>query len=549
MNVVEAIAEILKREGVQYLSCYPTTPLIEAASAAGIKPIVSRQERVGVGIADGFSRISNGRPVGVFTMQYGPGAENAFSGVATAYSDSVPMLVLPLGHPTERAGAVRYFNSTRAYGQVTKSAEEVNSGSRVSDIMRRAFSQLKMGRPGPVMVEVPADVAQQEVDESVLAYEPVKFTCAAGDPRDVDEAARVLVEARCPLIHAGQGVLYAEATQELVNLAELLQAPVMTTLVGKSAFPEDHPLSLGTGSGTMTGPVVHFMRKADVVLGIGCSFSRHGMNTPIPAGKVMIQATNDATDINQDYNVDYPILGDARLVLGQLTEAVKDRLGSSGAAKDGTTAQEIKTVTESWLGEWMPTLTSDEVPITPYRVIWELMQTVDPSQAIVTHDSGSPRDQMVPFYRARVPRSYIGWGKSHGLGSGLGLAIGAKLAAPDKLAVHWMGDAAFGMVGLDFETAVRAKLPILAIVSNNSTMAIETDQLRVSHELYGTRDIGGNYADMARAMGGYAERVEDPAEIASAIRRARKATEEGLAALLEFITSEERAFSHRKALG
>ena len=549
MNVVEAIAEILKREGVQYLSCYPTTPLIEAASAAGIKPIVSRQERVGVGIADGFSRISNGRPVGVFTMQYGPGAENAFSGVATAYSDSVPMLVLPLGHPTERAGAVRYFNSTRAYGQVTKSAEEVNSGSRVSDIMRRAFSQLKMGRPGPVMVEVPADVAQQEVDESVLAYEPVKFTCAAGDPRDIDEAARVLVEARCPLIHAGQGVLYAEATQELVNLAELLQAPVMTTLVGKSAFPEDHPLSLGTGSGTMTGPVVHFMRKADVVLGIGCSFSRHGMNTPIPAGKVMIQATNDATDINQDYNVDYPILGDARLVLGQLTEAVKDRLGGSGAAKDGTTAQEIKTVTESWLGEWMPTLTSEEVPITPYRVIWELMQTVDPSQAIVTHDSGSPRDQMVPFYRARVPRSYIGWGKSHGLGSGLGLAIGAKLAAPDKLAVHWMGDAAFGMVGLDFETAVRAKLPILAIVSNNSTMAIETDQLRVSHELYGTRDIGGNYADMARAMGGYAERVEDPAEIAPAIRRARKATEEGLAALLEFITSEERAFSHRKALG
>jgi thiamine pyrophosphate-dependent acetolactate synthase large subunit-like protein len=112
-----------------------------------------------------------------------------------------------------------------------------------------------------------------------------------------------------------------------------------------------------------------------------------------------------------------------------------------------------------------------------------------------------------------------------------------------------MGDAAFGMVGLDFETAVRAKLPILAIVSNNSTMAIETDQLRVSHELYGTRDIGGNYADMARAMGGYAERVEDPAEIAPAIRRARKATEEGLAALLEFITSEERAFSHRKALG
>ena len=260
-------------------------------------------------------------------MQYGPGAENAFSGVATAYSDSVPMLVLPLGHPTERAGAVRYFNSTRAYGQVTKSAEEVNSGSRVSDIMRRAFSQLKMGRPGPVMVEVPCGRSPTRGGRVGLSLRAGKVHLRRRRPADIDEAARVLVEARCPLIHAGQGVLYAEATQELVNLAELLQAPVMTTLVGKSAFPEDHPLSLGTGSGTMTGPVVHFMRKADVVLGIGCSFSRHGMNTPIPAGKVMIQATNDATDINQDYNVDYPILGDAPAGTGPAHRSCKRPLG------------------------------------------------------------------------------------------------------------------------------------------------------------------------------------------------------------------------------
>jgi thiamine pyrophosphate-dependent acetolactate synthase large subunit-like protein len=177
------------------------------------------------------------------------------------------------------------------------------------------------------------------------------------------------------------------------------------------------------------------------------------------------------------------------------------------------------------------------------------MQTVDPADAIVTHDSGSPRDQMVPFYRSSVPRSYLGWGKSHGLGTGLGLAIGAKLAAPDKLAIHWMGDAAFGMVGLDFETAVRSGLPILAIVSNNSTMAAETRSMPISHELYKTRDLGGNYADMATAMGGYAERVESPAEISPAIQRARKATENGQAALLEFITCEETAASHRRAFG
>ena len=275
----------------------------------------------------------------------------------------------------------------------------------------------------------------------------------------------------------------------------------MTTLARKSAFPEDHPLSLGTGSGVMPGPVVHFLRKADVVFGVGCSFTRHGMTTTIPPGKVMVQVTNDPTDINKDYPIDYPIIGDARIVLGQLIEAVKDRLGSDGRSS-ATTVEEVKKVRDEWLGMWMPKLTSNEAPINPYGVIWELMQTVDPAGAIVTHDSGSPRDQMVPFYRAAGPRSYIGWGKSHGLGTGLGLTIGAKLAAPEKLAINWMGDAAFGMVGLDSETAVRCGIPILTLVSNNFTMAAEVRNMQASHELYRTRDTGGNYADMARAMGG-----------------------------------------------
>ena len=549
MNVVDAIAEILKREGVEYIPCYPTTPMIEAAAAAGIRPIVCRQERVGVGIADGFSRVSYGKPPGVFAMQYGPGAENAFSGVATAYSDSVPVLLLPLGHPRERAGILPHFNSVRAYDCVTKSVEEVNTGERVSQIMRRAFSNLRMGRLGPVMVEIPADVALEEVDEAALMYQPVKSTRAGANVRDVDEAARVLVEANCPVIHAGQGVLYAGATEELKQLAELLQAPVMTTLVGKSAFPEDHALSLGTGAATSAGPVVHFLRKADVVFGIGSSFTRHGMTITIPPGKVMVQATNDARDINKDYTIDHPLIGDAGLVLSQMIEAVKDRLGGKSRAADGAMAQEVKTVKDEWLKDWMPKLTSDEVPMTPYRVIWELMQTVNPAEAIVTHDSGSPRDQIVPFYRSAVPRSYMGWGKSHGLGTGLGLAIGAKLAAPDKFSINWMGDAAFGMVGLDFETAVRSGIPILTMVSNNFTMAAEVRAMAVSHELYDTRTTGGNYADMARAMGGYAERVENPAEIGPAIQRARRATENGQAALLEFITCEETASSHRRAFG
>jgi acetolactate synthase I/II/III large subunit len=547
VKVIDGIARILKLEGAEFLSAYPTTPLIEAAARAEIRPVLCRQERVGVGIADGYARVKNGKTLAVFGMQYGPGAENAFPGVATAYSDSTPMLLLPLGHQRDRAQVFPLFSSARTYASVTKSVETIIAGSQIADVMRRAISLMRMGRPGPAMVEIPADVVNEEVPEALIdAYRPVKVTSAGANARDVEAAARVLREARRPVIHAGQGVLYAEAADDLLELAELLQAPVMTTMEAKSAFPEDHPLALGTGGPAVTGPTLQYLREADVVFGIGCSFTRHGMAASIPAGKTIIHATNDERDLNKSYAADHPLLGDARLLLRQFIEAVKDQGGRPGGRE--RVGAELERVRAAWLAEWAPILGSAEVPMSPYRVIAEFMRTVDPRDAIVTHDSGSPRDQLLPFYRAVPPRSYLGWGKSHALGTGLGLIIGAKLAAPDKFCVNFMGDAAFGMTGLDFETAVRCGIPILTVVLNNSAMAIEIPHLVVSHDKYGTRDIGGRYADLGRAMGGWSERVERPEDIAGAFARARKATEGGQAALLEFITSQETRFSHRGVL-
>ena len=547
MKVVDAVARILKIEGTEFLSAYPTTSVIEAAAKADIRPVLCRQERVGVGIADGYARVKNGKTLAVFCMQYGPGAENAFPGVATAYSDSTPMLLLPLGHPRDRAQVFPLFSSARTYASVTKSVETVTLAAQIGDVMRRAISLMRMGRPGPVMVEIPADVAGEDVPDGVIeAYRPVKSTAAGANARDVEAAARVLREARHPVIHAGQGVLYAEASGELLELAELLQAPVMTTMEAKGAFPEDHALALGTGGPAVTGPTLSYLREADVVFGIGCSFTRHGMAASIPAGKTMIHATNDERDLNKNYVADHPLLGDARLVLRQFIEAVK-ALGGQPQGRENVRA-ELARVRTAWLGEWAKTLGSSEVPINPYRVMNEFMRAVNPRDAIVTHDSGSPRDQLLPFYRATTPRSYLGWGKSHALGTGLGLVIGAKLAAPDKFCVNFMGDAAFGMTGLDFETAVRCGAPICTVVLNNSAMAIEIPHLVVSHDKYGARDIGGNYADLGRAMGGWSERVEKPDDIAGAFARARKATESGQAALLEFITSQETRFSNRGAL-
>ena len=546
MRTVDLIADILKREGVQNLSCFPTTPVLEASAVAGIRPVISRQERVGVGIADGYSRVTYGDPMGVFAMQYGPGAENAFSGVATAYSDSTPILILAQGHAMDRQGVSPLFSSMTSFAAITKYIEQLNSPDRTAETMRRAFAALRQGRPGPVLVEIPTDVALEEVDESATAYSPLKSLPFQANPQDIEAAAKALCGAFAPVIHAGQGVLYAGAAEELLELAELMQVPVMSSLAGKSVFPEVHPLALGSASGVMSGPVYNHMARADLVLGVGCSFTKHVRYINIPAGKTIIQITNDPRDLNKDYQVDIPIMADAKLALRQLIDACRDLVGE-GRRSSPEAAATIATERNGWLQQWMPMLTSNQRPINPYRVIWDFMQAIPPEDTIVTHDSGSPRDEILPFYRSNGPGSYLGWGKSHGLGTGLGLIIGAKLAQPGKVCVNFMGDAAFGMTGLDFETAVRSNLPIITVVLNNSSMGAEVVAMAASHERYNTRDLGGNYAGMGREMGGYSERIEDPADIIPAFQRARRKTEEGQAVLLEFITAVETEVSHRRA--
>jgi acetolactate synthase-1/2/3 large subunit len=393
-------------------------------------------------------------------------------------------------------------------------------------------------------VEVPIDVGNAQVDPEVVDnYRPVRIAKAQANPDDVLRAAKALLDARRPVIQAGQGVLYADGTEELVELAELVQAPVYSTLAGKSAFPERHPLSLGSAEAAMDDAAFHFLKNADLVFAVGSSLSKHNMCANIPGRKVIIHNTADSIDHNKAYYADHPLLGDAKLVLRQFIAACRELLG--GKPRDGAEVRgQIGRLRSAWLERWSAKTTSKETPINPYRVITDFMAAVDPDTAIVTHDSGSPRYQLCPTYRAGGPRSYIGWGKSHQLGTGLGLIMGAKLAAPDKFCVNFMGDAAFGMTGLDFETAVRSDIPILTVVLNNSSMAVETRHMKTSHDLFRTRDLRGNYADIAKAMGGWSERVSDPGAIKDAINRARKATDSGRAALLEFVTCEEHTVSH-----
>ena len=329
MQGANAIAEILKREGTEFLSCYPAQPLIEACALVGIRPILCRQERMGMAIADGFSRTTNGKRIGVFAMQQGPGAENSFPGAAQAYSDNVPILLLPGGEDSHRSFTAPIFSPVENYRNVTKWRAYVSHVERIPDLMRRAFYQLRTGKAGPVLLEVPRDVWTAELGEN-LDYTPVKGNRTAPDPQDVRDAAQVLLKAKRPVIHAGQGVMYAEATDELEQLAELLQAPVMTTMPGKSAFPENHPLSLGASAVSTTKPIHHFLTNADVVFGIGCSFTRTTYGKTIPPGKQMIHSTNDPADVNKDYKADYAVIGDAKLVLQRLIDEVKAQTNGLG---------------------------------------------------------------------------------------------------------------------------------------------------------------------------------------------------------------------------
>ena len=540
MKVGDAIAEILKREGVDVIFGYPVNHVLEAAAAAGIRPIIVRQERVGLHMADALSRLTSGRRIGVFAMQHGPGAENSFGGVAQAYGESVPILVLPMGYARRLAHVDPNFNSVTSMRSVTKSAEPIMAAAEIPNIFRRAFSRLRNGRGGPALVEIPLDLFAEEVPEP-WSYEPVISTRYGPDIADVRKAAAALVEAKQPAIYAGQGIHYARAWDSLKRLAEMLGAPVATSLQGKSAFPEDHPLALGAGGNAFPRTVPHFLAKADWILGVGCSFTETAFGIAMPPGKKFIHATLDPNHLNKDVRAEIGLIGDAQLALDALCAEV-ERLIKKPRDFSGI-AQEIAQVRKAWLEEWAPRVHSDEAPFSPYRVLRDLQATVDVANTIITHDAGSPRDQLAPFWVTKKPLTYIGWGKTTQLGYGLGLAMGAKLACPDKLCVNVWGDAAIGFTGMDFETAVRERIPILSVLLNNFSMAMEIPIMPVSTEKYRATDISGDYAAMARAFGGYGERVTETAQIVPAIRRGIEQTQKGVSALLEFITCKEIAVS------
>ena len=534
MNGTELIARILKTEGVEWLACFPSNPLIEAAAREGIRPVMFRHERGAVMAADGFSRTSDRKRFGVVAVQSQPGAENSMGGLAQSFADNVPVLLLPQGPDLDRIGVRPGFSAVRQYQGLTRRVEAVYAPEQIPAVMRRAFHALRNGPSGPVAVEMTEDVCGREVPADAPDYRAPGMSLQAPANGDIGEAARLLLQAEKPLIWSGAGVLFSGASRELKELAELTGIPVFCTLAGKSGFDERHPLSLGAGSRAMNLAARTSILECDLLLAVGASLSRSPYAHEIRPDTAIIQNSSNPDDINKDETVAVGLIGDARLTLAALVDEVKSRVGEPGREeRKQRVAAEIAALKEEWLAEWRPLLTSGEQPLNPYRVIHAIDRTLDRENSIVTHDAGATRDSMIPFYTATVPHSYVGWGRTTHLGFGIPLMIGAKLAHPGKFCLNVMGDGAFGMSGLDIETAVRAGAPITTVVLDNGGMATYPGGFPTALERYGFSRMTGNYAGLAEAMGAVGIVVKEADELVPALERAQRLNAGGRTALLD----------------
>jgi thiamine pyrophosphate-dependent acetolactate synthase large subunit-like protein len=542
MNVNDAVAHILKLENVEWVACYPSNQLIESVAREGIRPVMFRQERAAVMAADGYSRLNRRERFGVIISQGAAGSENAMGGIAQAFSDNIPILYLPGGDAGLKLDqyAVRpNFSPVRTYQSVSKYGEVIVQADQVADVMRRAFHHLRNGRPGPVIVEIPADVGTHEVPEQQLHYRCPQRSRHLPDGGDIRNAVKLLLDAKRPMIWSGMGVLLSAATEELKTLAELTGIPVYTTTSGKSSFDERHPLALGAGSRATTLAARTWLDKSDVLFAVGSSMTQSIYNQSFPSEKIIIHNTESSDDMNKDFAVDCGIPGDARLTLQAMIEEVKTQIGPAGRQDHKSVVDEIAQLRTRWMAEWTDILNSNEIPINTYRVIGELERHLDKENSIVTHDAGAPRDTIVPFYRATTPHSYIGWGKSTHLGYGIPLMIGAKLARPEKFCLNFMGDGAFGMSGLDLETSVRIGAPITTIVLNNGGMATYPKGYVTARKQFNVTHMTGDYAKIAEGLGAVGITVTRPDEVAPAIKQAQQLNAEGETVLLDIHTNLE----------
>lgn len=538
IKAANGVARILKAEGVPWVSCYPTNHVNSALGEEGVPIFMMGEERFAVAVADGYSRVTCGKRIGVCTVMSNlnaAGIQMAYGAIAQAWEDSSPVLIVTEG-VAQGASRHTHFDIAGALKPVTKWVGKIDRAELVPDYMRRAFTQLRSGRPGPVLLVMPRDLGEYDEDEH--PYAPVKGWRSGPDPDDVKAAIKALLAAKSPLLYVGEGVYYADATSELLQFAELAQVPVLTTLKAKGAFPENHPLSLGV-RGSLAE---HFLRKCDLLFSIGSSLFPNRFSHAIPdAGKkAIVQCTVDTLDINRSYETRHAVIGDAKLTLQALIDELSKQTGG-GVRKNRELVDEVRAGKQAFLAKFRLLMDSNEKPINPYRVIGDLMKVLDPRNSFVTADSGNTRDQTSTVYEAHIPRGHLGWGNVSTLGFSLAGAVAAKLAYPGRQCVNITGDAGVCYMMGNFEAVARYGIAITTLhVNNGGYSGYGPGFWGSGHDPYTWKVSDHSSAcmsAMARAVGFHGEDVTEPSEVIPALKRAFDENAKGRPAFVEFVCS------------
>ena len=539
IDVGTGLARILKQEGIEWVSTFPVCQVNNALGREGVPLVMMRDDRYAVAVADATSRISGGARIGVCTFQGGvnaAGLQVAFAGMAQAFEDGSPVLCITDGIP---AGATEnsQFDVTTALKTVSKWYGHLDKPERLPEFMRRAFTMLRTGRPGPVVIAIPDSHAQY--DETADPYIPVKGSKFAPDPADVAAAVELLLKAEKPLIYAGEGVIYAGASAELKEFVELANTPVISTLKAKGAFPEDHPLFVGVRG----DQVNHYLDECDLLFAVGSSLSpgRFSHGIPGAVNKTIIHCTIDELHVNKTYPTAQAVIGDAKFALQALTAELSAKTSRNGRPA-ANVAAEVKSVRDSAMVKYREAMASTEKPINPYKVYAGLMEALDPHKSFVTHESGNTRDQLSTVYDTLVPRAFLGWGNVSSLGFSFAATIAAKLSFPEKQCVAVTGEAGLGYMLGQLEVALRQKIGITVVhVSNGGFAGYGPGFWGDGHDPFTHKVLGYDEVDMSKVigeMGYHTERVTEASDVVLALQRAFSANESGQPAYIEFICSQ-----------
>ncbi|WP_295184070.1 thiamine pyrophosphate-binding protein [uncultured Brevundimonas sp.] len=535
------MAQCLKAEGVEKVfgQCGHTNyALIDACQRLGIDYVSFRHEQQAVHAADAYYRVS--KKLAVINVHLSPGLTNTVTGVASAAMDGTPMVVITgntpsYHHPREAHQSMRLHADASQgdiFKPICKRVWRVDDAKFLPEVMHRALNIAQTGRPGAVLLDIPMDVFSQKIEaEPVTRSRRPNFPRSMGDAQGVAEAARLLAGAANPVIFAGNGVAMSGAFDELRALAELLQAPVATTLVGKGVFPETHPLSVGT-TGIWGARVANdTTRNADVILAVGtafgeadCSSWRSDHTFDIP-GSTLIQIDIDPQEIGKSYPVDIGILGDAKATLAQLAET----LGASprAAAVVEAQAETIAARKAAWREELKDTQLVDTKPIHPARLLMELSKAA-PADAVFVTDVGWNKNGAGQQLEIASPAGFITSGGMATMGYSPGAAVGAKIGAPDRKVLGLVGDGGLMSVLGALTTAVELDIPVLWVLFNNFCYStIRTVGTTYFDNKYGTefRTPDGelynpDFQMLAKSFGIASALIEEPDDLEAGIKAA-----------------------------